>query len=185
MSSALPEQILPLRLAESGASLSGTVTTERMTRLEELLHEGGARVDFELRFGSDDTGQACVLGRVDARVIVVCQRCLSPMTIAIERRICLGLVRDDAAAAALEAVYDPLLVGDAPIPLAGLLEDELILAMPNFSRHPAGACEMPPGADPVAGPDMADSGDEEDVGAREEDNPFSVLESLKSRKPSL
>lgn len=182
MSKALPEHVLPLRLAERGASLAGTVTTEPMRRLEEMLHEGRAPVHFELRFGRDDRGRGCVLGRVSARVVVVCQRCLTPMRIAIEREVCLGLVRDDAEAAALETFYDPLLVGEGPMPLAGLLEDELILAMPNFSRHPAGACEMPPGADPVAGLDMEDPGDRQDTGTRDEDNPFSVLESLKSRK---
>jgi len=79
-----------------------------------------------------------------------------------------------------------MLVGDKPISLSGLVEDELILAMPNFSRHPRGECEMPAGANDVDGSD--DGGEEhqgqngDTAGEPDEDNPFSPLESLRSRK---
>ena len=179
MSKALPERIQPLRLAERGASLSGSVLTQQMPRLGGLLHGKAGQADLRLRFGRDDGGQAHVSGRIDARLAVVCQRCLEPMEIDVEREVNLVLVRDDAQAAALDAAYDPLVVGDEPIPLSGLIEDELILAMPNFSRHPRGACEMPPGAD--AAEDVADAGNSHTAGESGEDNPFSVLESLKPR----
>jgi len=107
------------------------------------------------------------------------------MDIEVEREVRLALVRDDAEAAQAEAGYDPLLVGDRPISLSGLLEDELILAMPNFSRHPRGECQMPPGADGVGRSDETGTGhDDELAGESGEDNPFSALESLKSRKSS-
>ncbi len=177
MSRALPERIQPLRLAEHGASLSGSVSTERMPRLSGMLHGEAGEARVTLHFGRDDGGQAQVSGRIDARLAVVCQRCLEPMEIAVEREVNLALVRDDAQAAALDAAYDPLLIGDEPIALSGLIEDELILAMPNFSRHPPGACEMPPGAD--AEEEVEDS---HTAGESGEDNPFSALESLKPRK---
>lgn len=183
MSKALPERIQPLRLAERGASLSGSVTAGQMPRLSEMLAQGGARADFALRFDRDDAGASRVRGRIDAKLVVICQRCLGPMEIDIEREVHLGLVSSDAEAAALDASYDPLVIGEEPISLAGLLEDELILAMPNFSRHPRGECEMPPGADAVEAAAEDGSGQVTgDAGEPGEDNPFSVLESLKSRK---
>ncbi len=185
MSKALPEQLYPLRLARHGESLAASVGVEQMPRLAEMLLEGSGRADFALRFGHDDGGQACVLGRIDAKLVVLCQRCLEPMNIEVERVVRLALVRDDAEAAQADAGYDPLLVGDRPISLSGLLEDELILAMPNFSRHPRGECQMPPGADGVGRSDENGTGhDDELAGESGEDNPFSALESLKSRKSS-
>ena len=215
MSKALPERIHPLRLAHHGETLTGSVGVAQMPRLAEMLHEATGEAQFELRFDCDQGGQARVLGRIGARLVVLCQRCLEPMGIDVERQVRLALVRGDAEAAALEAAYDPLLVGDQPISLSGLLEDELILAMPNFCRHPRGECEMPRGADEsrdgrgtspgmdeversrmpeprakqdaradgVAGGD--ENGEHRDAGAGAEsgeDNPFSVLEPLKTRK---
>jgi uncharacterized protein len=180
MSKALPERIQPLRLAERGASMSGSVTTEQMPRLGAMLQGNARQAHLALGFGRDDGGQAYVSGRIGARLAVICQRCLEPMEIDVEREVNLALVRDDAQAAALDAAYDPLVLGDEPVSLAGLIEDELILAMPNFSRHPPGACEMPPGADAVE--DVADGGNGHTAGESGEDNPFSALESLKPRK---
>lgn len=189
MSKALPARINPLRLAHHGESLAGSIVCAAMMRLAELLHEGGGHVneaDFELRFGYDDAGQARVLGHIDARLQVLCQRCLEPMDILVGREVCLAVVREDTELASLDAAYDPLVVGDEPISLSGLLEDELILAMPDFSRHPGGECRMPPGADASddAQPGGAEGEDQrrKTAGRSGEDNPFLVLESIKSRK---
>ena len=138
MSKASPEHVYPLRLARHGESLTGNVALAQMPRLAELLNEEAGRVDFELRFGRDDAGQACVLGHIGARLAVICQRCLEPMEIDVEREVRVALVRENDEVAALDATYEPMLVGNEPVLLSGLVEDELILAMPNFSRHPRG-----------------------------------------------
>ena len=185
MSNAPPEHLYPLRLARHGETLTGNIALAQMPRLAELLNEGAGRVDFDLRFGRDDAGQACVLGHMVARLAVICQRCLEPMEIDVEREVRLALVRENDEVAALDATYEPMLVGDEPVLLSGLVEDELILAMPNFSRHPRGECEMPEGADTVdLTDDSAGHGDshvDDTAGEAGEDNPFSILESLKPR----
>ena len=185
MSKALPARVHPLRLAHRGETLAGSMLSARMPRLTEMLHEGGGRAEFELRFGHDDNGQACVLGDVDARLMVLCQRCLEPMEIHVRREIRLALVRGDDEATSLAAEYEPLVVDKQPVPLAGLLEDEIILAMPNFSRHGSGECEMPPGADAPSAPERHEQtrdGPQDDAAGRSgKDNPFSILESIKSR----
>ena len=95
----------------------------------------------------------------------------------------LALVRGDAEAAALDATYDPLLADDQPVSLSGLLEDELILAMPNFCRHPRGECEMPCGENAVErGEQSGERQDADTAGESGKENPFSALEPLKSQK---
>lgn len=183
MSKALPEHIQPLRLAERGATLEGAVPVAPMARLAEMLVQTESEAVFALRFERDQGGRSRVLGQVRARLVAVCQRCLAPVSLDIEREVRLGIVRDDAEAAALDSDYDPLVVGEEPLALMGLLEDELILAMPNFARHRPGECAMPAGADAVAGEDTENGAEDAREGRRAgEDSPFSVLESLKSRK---
>lgn len=185
MSKPLPERIYPLRLCRLGETLAGSMALEHMPRLAEMLHETADRVALELRFDRDDSGQACIGGRIDASVVVICQRCLEPMSIDIERDVSLALVEGEDEAAALDTRYDPLLIGEEPVSLPGLVEDELILALPNFSRHPRDACSMPPGADSEAGTAEAkNEGSDNPSGEPGEENPFSVLQTYKSRKPS-
>jgi len=181
----LPERIYPHRLCRLGETLAGSMALEHMPRLAEMLHEADGRATLDLRFGRDDSGLECVRGRIDASVVVICQRCLEPMTIDIEREVSLAPVEGDDEAAALDTRYEPLLVGDEPLSLPALVEDELILALPNFSRHPRGACSMPTGADVDDGNrETQDAGSESPSGESGEENPFSVLQTFKSRKPS-
>ena len=183
MPKALPEHIYPLRLARHGESLAGSVVFSQMPRIAEMLCEGAKRAEFTLRFGYDGGGQACVLGHIDANLVVLCQRCLEPMEIGVARQVRLALVGEHDDLAALDATYDPLPVGGGPVSLSGIVEDELILAMPNFSRHPRSECKMPPGADAVdVIDDEAPGNDVDTAGESGEDNPFSILESLKPRK---
>ena len=180
MSRALPEHIYPFRLARHRQSLAGSVDFERMPRLAEMLCDGANGAHFSLRFGRDAGGQACVLGNINARLVVLCQRCLEPMEISIEREVRLALVSESDDPEALDSSYEPLQVGDEAFSLSGIVEDELILAMPVFSRHPPVKCQMPPGADAMD--DGAPDDDVNTAGESGEDNPFSVLESLKPGK---
>jgi uncharacterized protein len=182
MSKALPAHIHPFRLAQRGETLAGRLAPGQMPRLAEMLHAGDSRADFELRFGYDDAGQACVLGHVDAVLVVLCQRCLEPMSLHVERPVQLALVRAQAQASALDDAYEPLLVGDEALSLSAIVEDELILAMPNFSRHARGECQMPPGADSVDEASEAGGAPRDESGEAGEDNPFSVLKGLKPGK---
>ena len=183
MPKALPEHIYPLRLARQGETLAGSVALGQMPRLAAMLCESTGTAQLALRLARDDGGQACVCGRIDASLVVLCQRCLEPMRIDVGRDVCLALVHEDAEAAALDARYEPLLVGEQPVSLPGLIEDELILALPDFSRHPDGSCEMPPGAD-VVDDSARGEGDSkvETSGDSGEENPFSILKTLKPRK---
>lgn len=184
MSKALPEHIHPFRLARQGETLQGSVPIAKMKRLADLLDEPAGSAEFELRFGYDDQGQACVTGRIDAGVVMICQRCLEPMQVEVSCRVCLALVREDADVAALDARYEPLKVGEEPVSVPGLVEDEVLLALPQFSRHAPGACEMPTGADALEEAGTAGDGRDGDSGETERENPFSILKSLKSRNSS-
>ena len=175
MPKAPPEHVLPLRLARAGERLEGVVPLDRMTRLATLLHESTGEARFVLRFGYDGEGQARVLGRIDARPVMLCQRCLEPMQVEVACDVSLALLAEGADTSTLDPGYDPLVVGQSPLALADLVEDEIILALPNFARHPQGVCRMPAGADA-----------EDDTGgdAPRRENPFAVLKSLNTRKRS-
>jgi uncharacterized protein len=180
MSKAPPERIHPFRLARKGETLHGRVPIGRMHRLAELLHEPVGEAEFELRFGRDEHGQACVLGHIQARLVMICQRCLEPMEVDVACQVSLALIQQDEDIQVLDERYEPLKVGDEAASLPELIEDEMLLALPNFSRHPRGVCAMPEGADA----EVAGDGGGRESGESTRENPFSILKSLKSRKSS-
>lgn len=167
----LPERIVPMRLAEKGARLEGRVALRGMGRLTDLLHsaEGSAAVDLE--FGFDLRGRPCVRGFVRADLRLICQRCLKPLTLHVESPVLLGLVTSLDEAERLPEDIDPLLCGPEPLVLADMVEDELILALPQVSVHPSGKCPHR----------RATGGTEAEIHASQDSrsSPFAVLAGLK------
>lgn len=164
---ALPEQIDPFRLARAGESLAGRLGLAPMSRIEGMVPHRDAVADVVLHFYCADDSRPRVDGQLSARLQVRCQRCLEPVLIEIRREIRLMPVATDAEAAAVDADYEPLLVDGDGVKLADLVEDELILSMPAYPCHPAGACHPPADlAQPPAGYDGPQS-------------PFRVLGALK------
>lgn len=167
----LPERIAPMRLAEKGARLDGRITLSGMERLTALLHSAEGSAAAELEFGFDLRGRPCIRGFVRADLRLICQRCLKPLTLPVESPVMLGLVTSLDEAKRLPEDFDPLLCGSEPLVLADMVEDELILALPQVSVHPLGKCRHR----------LATGGTEAELNASQDarSSPFAALAGLK------
>jgi uncharacterized protein len=106
--------------------------------------------------------------QVDAPLL--CQRCLEQVVVPIDSECDVGFVTSDEAAKQLPRHYEPVIVGDEPLDLHALIEDELLLALPAVPMHPQQTCQHPPGYRPETAELEEKS---------EKPNPFSVLAKLK------
>jgi uncharacterized protein len=78
---------------------------------------------------------------------LACQRCLQPMTVALETRPRLRFVFGEEQAERLdEESDDDVLALDKALDLRDLVEDELILALPLVPRHDRCPVPLPAGA---------------------------------------
>ncbi len=167
----MPERGDPLQLAELGRTYEGQVEIASLGRLRGLLAGEEGLVRYRLHFDRDGRNRAFVEGWLEARLPLACQRCLESFELALERDWRVILLAEAAEERLLDEGEDARVVTDEGMPLAELVEDELILALPLVPRHPAGAtCELPAGA--------VESFDEE-VPAEPEDKPFAELSRLK------
>ena len=81
---------------------------------------------------------------VKAELKLLCQRSLVPFTEAVDRRSRLVVIEDVAEQDVLPEAYDPVLVEDRRLALADLVEEELLLAVPQVPISPeAGELELP------------------------------------------
>lgn len=162
----LPHALDVSRLADRGAVLRGRLPIARMRRLIGLLGSSSAGVDVDLTFGVDKEGHINVRGRVQTELVLTCQRCLQPMTLPLTAVVSLAAVADERQAAYLPERYEPLVLASQAVGLSELVEDEVLLALPQVPLHPAGLCRAPESSAVTPEDDY--------------DNPFAVLARLKA-----
>ena len=177
-----PRRIDVEAFADAAGELSGTWPLAKMHRLAEMAcaePDSAAPKSIEWAVRGErrkaKPGQAQVWLHLSAKadLLLVCQRCLQPSVTHVEvTRSFMFVPGEDAAAALDEDSEDDVLALSPTFDLAGLLEDELLLALPLVPKHEQ--CPEPllaPGSD-------ADGG-------IETPHPFAVLAGLKGgRRPS-
>jgi uncharacterized protein len=185
MSNALPDHIDPWRAAKNGLSFGGTLPLERFPRLLEvgIVDEGEtlACVEYQLDFGRNAQKQLILEGWARVRLRVLCQRCLSDFQLDLDAPLALRLVRVEPTADASETDYEPLVVTDDSLKPLELIEDELLLAIPPFPRHPVGECRAPGTMSSEVDIQSATSHrlDADAEQADQPSHPFAILERLK------
>ena len=91
-------------------------------------------VEIDVSF--DKEGRlSTIQGEIKANLIVECQSCLKQFVLPISRNFKLGLVNSLEQADRLASDCEPLILENQKISLNELVEDELLLALPDFPRH--------------------------------------------------
>ena len=175
----LPVEVDPFRLVEQGRQFEGRIPITDFPRLEDLLFEANDElVVVNLEFTRTETGLPMIKGTIQAKLQMVCNRCLDATTLEIVANPEVVLVSNDAQAERLQDVTDIWLVEDKNLFLKDFIEDELLLAMPIVIAH--GNCQ-PARKFIEALPEDAFHGESRDGNNDEQqkDNPFAVLKDLK------
>jgi uncharacterized protein len=100
------------------------------------------------------------------------------MVFPVKAELDLAVIQVPEEAESLPESCDPVWVEEETLRLLDLVEDELILAIPQVPRHAPDACGVD-SANPVNG-ETADQEQEDD--ASDKPNPFAVLAGFKSDK---
>jgi len=183
----LPGQIDAFEFARRGRVQAGVFSVHRLQRLldgladqpsVELVElndapEEPGLVRYVLVGQLNDSGRPQLVLRVQAKLLLECQRCLAPMVLSIDRQTAFDLVRHEADLGEDSFDEDSLdepekLVGSRQFDVLELIEDELILEVPYVPRHEQ--CT-----------DMAssESDDSEEGVGEARPSPFAVLAQLK------
>jgi len=153
MSREFPDWLDPWKAADGRRTFAGTMPLKRLERLTPLLApvEAGAGlaadVDagragdwpdarFSATFGHDSQGMVVIDLRVESRLPLVCQRSLEPYFEPVQRHSVLAVVRSMAEQELVPEHYEPVLAEQGRLALQDLVEDELLLAIPQVPRNP-------------------------------------------------
>ncbi len=169
MSDRLPDQIDPIVFAERRSILTGSIQLAQFQRLADLLATDLGEVDVDIQFARQGK-RVVIFGTIKATLQLVCQSCLSAMPWQLDMPFKLGLVASEQEAERIEIDCEPYLFSGEKISLNELIEDEILLALPDYPKHDF---------DCVSARSSKDTGFDEG-GLTQMNNPFSVLAKLKN-----
>jgi uncharacterized protein len=125
--------------AAAGAKQQGVLPLSSFPRLRDVLASDAGEAAFSLEGVRDTHGRPSLSVKVQATLQLRCQRCLEPLPLAVDSDSVLVLAATqaeiDADPEGMDAP-DRVLAGHE-MPVADLVEDELILAVPYAPRHDA------------------------------------------------
>ncbi len=170
MENRLPEIIDPTHLADKRGELHGQIPINRLTRLAEQLVNDEGVVTVDLYFGREGRTPK-IDGNLKATLMLQCQNCLDGVEFEINHEVKLGVVITFEQVERLSEELEPLLLEEETIPLIRLVEDELLLHLPDYPKH---------SHDCIANKTVKKHTVAFDETTTQKPNPFSVLAHLKS-----
>lgn len=167
----LPIYIQPVNFSERGKRLTGALEISELARLSEVLEETEGTINVDLSFDKEER-VAVVSGNIKASLKMECQACLTPVTLSIDKDFKLGFVASLEQADKLTSDCEPFILEGERVALVELIEDEVLLALPDFPRHEHECVER---KEESVETTTIDNGEQEKT-----HNPFSILAELKN-----
>ncbi len=134
-------------LAREGLTWRGTVDVAAFERLGDVLFRGtdpgrakSSVVSTALDFSLDGEGRPRVRGTCKLVAPICCSRCAETVDVEVDSRLDFRVVATDAEVESLMPAVD-VVVGDAGcLSLTALVEDDLLLSIPDAGCTDPGAC---------------------------------------------
>ncbi len=160
------EALRYVELAQRGARVERSLGRQELPRWSDVV-QGDIGVEVTLVFRRDEASRPCVRGSYRAWSDMLCRRCSEILPHEMMGDFDLTIVSDDAMASALSVAHDVVLAERDVLEVAEIVEDELLMAMPEQLCREEACERLLPHDFPVA--------EEEAAPAAERDNPFAAI----------
>ncbi|MDH4191701.1 MAG: YceD family protein [Betaproteobacteria bacterium] len=123
--------------AKSGSTIKGTWSVKEFPRLRDSLFDDSGAIEYELRGVHDAREGAGLRLTMGGTLQLVCQRCLGSLAypLSVDRRFLLARSQKEIDAEVLADDGPDRLLASREMPVAVLIEDELLLELPLAPRH--------------------------------------------------
>ena len=115
--------------------MRGRIAVAGLERVLPSLISDQGELQVELDFGKDQDGTYFLAGTIQGEIILCCQRCMEGLTLPLDIRFRLGLLRDGGQVDSLSDRFEPLVVTAEPAYIADIVSDEVLLALPIVPLH--------------------------------------------------
>ena len=175
MSLTLKDCVNPWKAADKNLLASVQFAVSELDRLNQVLLDSDTKVTVDMQFERDEERLPLLKGHLRCTLKLECQRCLQPMDLPLDHHFTMAFVHAGAPVdpedTRFSELYDLYEVEDEKACLANVIEDELLLLLPQVPMHSAPECVI-----------ETEFGDEQPESVEaEKENPFAVLASLKDK----
>ena len=125
----------------------GTIDVAAFERLGDVLFNGAdsseakaSRVSAALDFLLDDEGRPRVRGTCKVVAPICCSGCAQTLDVEVESHLDFRVVASDAQVEGLMPELDAVVSEDARLPLTALVEDDILLSVPERCCAPGATC---------------------------------------------
>ena len=136
MSREYPDWLDPWKAAEGRRIFAGLIPLARMERLQPLLADSAGEAHFTAEFQFDDQAMVTIAMNVTADLTLTCQSSLESYHESVRRQSLLGVIENMADEELMPDNYESVLVENHRLALLELVEDELLLGVPQVPRNP-------------------------------------------------
>ena len=141
-----------LKLVHDRQCVAGVIPVVRLSRLIEGLHNSRGNIEYAVTGDVDSQERPLLRVKASGVVELQCQRCLDGFVHGIDIDTALRLVAPEVLA--VECDDDPAepdcVAASSVLDLAGLIEDEVLLAVPPYPMHESDSCAGNVSKAPVA-----------------------------------
>lgn len=169
----LPPTVDISKSAQKRLDYDGIITVKQLERLVDATEGVKSDVEVKLSFDVDAQGLKILTGEAAVEVDLECQRCWHVFSHRCEIKFIYSPIFNEDQESNLPDAYEPALAdGNGEVNLIHLIEDELILALPQVAMHDDVDCKV----------DAENMVFGEIPLADERPNPFAVLKNVKAKK---
>lgn len=146
MSREFPDYIDPWKAADGRRRFQGTLPLKRLKRLEPMLAPADEKLQtgplarhdaaFSASFGYDEQGLVTIKIHVEASLPLICQRSMEPYQEKVERNSLLVVIERVSEQDQVPESYEPVLVENRRLAIQDIVEEELLLAVPQVPKNP-------------------------------------------------
>ncbi len=136
--------LVPSEYARSNRVWQGTLPLSSFARLHEALGNLEADIEVRLEFSIDENARIRVIGEAIAPANLMCYTCMKMMRCHVPATINARIVKTDREAEQIFADYDAIVLGDGPTEVQELIEDDILMSIPNRVCKQGENCENRP-----------------------------------------
>ena len=137
----VPNHVDAFALAARGGAWQSRVGADAFARLAQVA--AVAEVEVCLRLALDERRRPRATGSCRFVAEVCCCRCLRDERVEVASRIDLRIVASEEELQALMPEFDAI-VADGPVPIAELVEDDLLMSLPEIACEDRDTCPHAP-----------------------------------------
>ena len=164
LNKSLPNQLKLFNFAKKEISLSGLNQISDFPKISEIASNKRDNVKVDLSFYLKNNKTPCVDGIIELDIVLVCQRCLDDLSIALKVNFNLAFVKHNHQSEELDSHYEIYVIEEEELKTHDLISDEILLSIPMVPTHDY---------------DCIKEINEQEIVEGKSENPFAILKKIK------